>query len=64
MALDDPQLLLAGVEPVELDEEALAGADYITGQVAFLTPVGQDVKLNHLGLEELRAEILHLKRSR
>lgn len=55
---------LAGVEPVGLDEEALAGADYITGQVAYLTPVGEDVKLNGLGLEELRAEILRLGRSR
>ena len=52
---------LAGVEPVELDEEDLAAADYITGQVAYLTPVGQDVKLNDLDLEELRAEILRLE---
>lgn len=55
---------LAGVEPVGLDEEALAGADYITGQVAYLTPVGQDVKLNDLDLEALRDEILRLERSR
>ena len=52
---------LAGVEPVELDEAGLAAADYITGQVAYLTPVGQDVQLNDLGLEELRAEILRLE---
>lgn len=55
---------LAGVEPVELDDETLAGADYITGQVAYLTPVGEDVRLNDLSLDELRAEILRLERSR
>lgn len=55
---------LAGVEPVELDEDTLAGADYITGQVAYLTPPGEKVKLNDLGPEELRAEILRLERGR
>jgi hypothetical protein len=55
---------LAGVEPVELDEEDLAAADYITGQVAYLTPVGQEVKLNDLDMEELRAEILRLESGR
>ena len=55
---------LAGVEPIELDDDALAGADYITGQVAYLTPVGQDVKLNDLGVKELRAEIERLERIR
>ena len=33
---------LTGVEPIELDEKTLAGADYITGQVAYLTPVEQE----------------------
>jgi hypothetical protein len=55
---------LVGVESIELNQEVLAAADYITGQVAYLTPVGQDVKLNDLGLEELRAEILLLERNR
>src|ERR1051325_31025 len=56
--------ILTAVDPIELDEATLAGADYITGQLAYLTPVGQDVKLNDLGGDELRAEIVRLERSR
>jgi hypothetical protein len=55
---------LPPAESIELDEKPLASADYITEQVAYLTPVNEDVKLNDLGLEELRAEILRLERGR